>query len=138
MESIFRIMLSLSALLGLAVCSDATPQHWVKPKRVIAIPADVRKALLIASSSSILSKYGPVAGVLAELLPKDLNELSGELKDVDWSQDTCIWTFDTAVNEVSAHGPTLIIRPTHEEGTGIRLWFFEKGLVRKVKKIQFE
>lgn len=138
MELTWKMMLSILALLSLAVCSHATPQSWVKPKRVIHIPADVRKALLIASSSSVLSKYGPVAGVLTELLPKDLNELSGDLKDVDWSRETCIWTFDTTVGEVSVKGSTLIIKPIHEENTGIRFWFFQKALVANVKRIQFE
>ena len=134
----YRTMLSLFALLSLAACSHTTSLIWVKPKRVVDIPADVRKALLIASSSSILSKYGPIAGVLSELLPKDMSELSGDLKDVDWSQQTCIWTFDTAISEVSMNGSTLLIRPVPEEGKGIRFWFFQKASTGNVKKIQFE
>ena len=138
MKLTLRMILSMLTILGLAVCSPATPQPWVKPKRIIDIPVDVRKALLIASSSSVISKYGPVAGVLTELLSRDMNELSDDLKNVDWSQETCIWTFDTTVNEVSVNGSTLIIKPTHQEGTGIRFWFFQKPLLEKVKKIEFE
>jgi hypothetical protein len=133
-----RIRLPILILLALAACSREVPQSWLKPVRIVNIPADVRKALVIAHSSSVLSGYGPLAGVLNELLSRDLNDLAPGLNDVDWSQETCIWTFDTTISEVAASGATVTIKPTHEEGSGIRFWFFPKASLGKIKKIQFE
>ncbi len=125
-------------LLALVACSHDPPQRWEKPTRVVNISADVRTALRISGSSSSLSTYGPLAGILNELLPRDMSDLVGDLNDVDWSRDICIWTFDTEVMEVSASGSTLLIKPVHQEGTGIRLWFFQKASLGGVKKIRFE
>ena len=138
MEVACRAVLSMVTLLAFVACWDDTPKRWEKPNRVVNVSADARKALRISGSSSIVSTYGPLAGILNELLPRDMSDLSGELNDVDWSRDICIWTFDTEVNEVSVRGSTLLIKPVHQEGTGIRFWFFQKASLGKVKKIKFE
>lgn len=131
-----RVLICL-VLLVLGSCSPSG-SAWVQPSRVINVPVDVRKALIIASSSSVLSEYGPLAGALVEMLPKDLGELHGELVNVDWSTQRCVWTFDTAIEAVSVRRSIMLIRFTHQEGTGVRFWFFDKKTLGPVKKIEFE
>jgi hypothetical protein len=119
-------------------CHRADAESWTKPHRVISVPADVRKALILASSSSVLSKYGPLAGVLNELLPKDLKDLTVEPVAVDWSHERCIWTFDTRIDAVMFNGSVLKVRSTREENTGVRLWFFDKPGSMEIRQIQFD
>lgn len=119
-------------------CKREHPQAWIKPNRVVVVAADARKSLLIASSSSVLSKYGPLAGVLSELLPIDLKELTIEPASIDWTKERCVWTFDTTVDQVTMKGYTLVIRAVPREGAGLRFWFFDKTKLLKIERIEFD
>jgi hypothetical protein len=129
------LILILFLLTG---CPRTGSEAWLKPNRVVNVQADVRKSLIIASSSSVLAKYGPLAGVLAELMPIDMKELTTETTNVDWTRERCIWTFDATVDEVSPRNSILIIRATPRPGSGIKFWFFDKAKIPRVTQIQFE
>ena len=135
MEVLRRVVLSMVTLLALVACSHDPPQRWEKPTRVVNISADVRTALRISGSSSSLSTYGPLAGILNELLPRDTSDLVVILNYVDWSRDICIWTFDTEVMEVSASGLDTVDKARSSKvRDGNPALVLSKGIVRGSQK----
>jgi hypothetical protein len=132
------VVASLIVFLLVVGCSPKTKEVWIKPKRSLDIPADVHKALLISGNSSVLSSYGPLSGILREMLPVDLGEFSPPLAGVDWSKEQCLWTFDAAVSEVSIRGSDLRIRFAPQKGVGIQFWFFEGASFRKIKRLKYD
>ena len=130
-------LISVTVLSGLNVSCSAKPV-WIKPTRSMPLVTDVHKALAVAMNSSALSGYGPSAGILRHMLPRDLSDLDQQLANVDWSQEECIWTFDCAIEEISVDNSILKIRFAMEQGTGVRLWFFKGVSLRGIKEIEYE